>query len=204
MTWVREHRLDPNDETDRGRIEAALQRACIPRRFWTARPGEVKGRNGWIMQALAEPEKWAGEGHGFYLHGPFNTGKSAAACILARDFVLRAHKVLFLKVCDVPRVRFHEDDEASMLDARLRACDLLVLDDLGSERFRLDSAAGAALEEVARIMYDKQRPMLVTSNKSWETEFPGSYGGVPAFISVVQRMCIPVAMIDTWPDRPTL
>jgi len=204
MTWVREHRLSTEDPEDRGQIEAALRRSRIPQRFWNAQFDLVKGKTGWLRQALDEPAAWAEKGYGFYLHGPFNSGKSAAACILGRDYVLRAHKVLFLKVCDVPRVRFHEGEEGSALDARLRACDLLILDDLGSERFRLDSAAGAALEEVVRIMYDKARPIIITSNKSWESEFPGSYSAVPAFVSVVRRVCIPVALIDTWPDCPSL
>jgi DNA replication protein DnaC len=181
-----------------------MRRANIPERFWDATPDQVKGNNKWMRQALGQPDLWAEKGYGFYLHGPFNTGKSAAACILARDFVLRAHKVLFLKVCDVPRTRFHDGAEGVALDTRLRHADLLVLDDLGSERFRLDSAAGAALEEVVRIMYDRSRPIVITSNKAWEGEFPASYGSVPAFVSVVQRICISVALVDPWPDGPSL
>ena len=203
MTWVREHRLSLSDPEDRQRIDAAMRRSYIPERYWHANPELVKGNNKWMHQALSNPEGWAGEGYGFYLHGQFNTGKSAAACILARDFVLRAHKVLFLKVSDVPRVRFHEGEEGEALDARLRASDLLVLDDLGSERFRLDSAAGAALEEVARVMYDRQRPIIYTSNKSWD-EFHHTYATVPAFVSVVQRVSLPIALIDQWPGQPSI
>lgn len=179
-----------------------MRRARIPERYWGCTPDQVKGDSRWLKQALHMPDEWAGKGFGFYIHGPFNTGKSAAACILARDFVLRAHKVLFLKVCDVPRVRFNEGEEGGMLNARLMQSDLVVLDDLGSERFRLESAAGAALEEVVRIMYDKQRPIIFTSNKSWGQEFQPTYGSVPAFVSVVTRVSIPVSMLEKWPEHP--
>jgi DNA replication protein DnaC len=181
-----------------------MRRARIPERYWFSDVNQVKGDTRWLEQALRHPDEWAGEGYGYFIHGPFNTGKSAVACILARDFVMRAHAVLFLKVCDVPRVRFNEGEEGAALNARLRRADLVVLDDLGSERFRLESAAGAALEEVVRIMYDRQRPIIFTSNKSWSSEFTASYGSVPAFISVVQRVCIPVSMVDAWPGRPVL
>jgi len=199
LTWIREHRLNPDE--DPIRFHQAMERANIPRRFWDADPEQVKGDNTWIKQSLADPANvWAGRGYGLFIHGPFNTGKSAAAAILARDFVMRCHVVLWLSVRDVPAVRFHEGDMAK-LDKLLRRADLLVLDDLGSERYRLESAAGAALEEVVRIMYEANRAPIITSNVEWQA-FQAGYP--KSFVSLVTRMCIPVSLVDPWDDKPNL
>ena len=195
--WIREHRLE---EAAPGVLASALARARIPKRFWSADPLAVKGDTRWVQKALAKPEKWAGEGYGFFIHGAFNTGKSAAAAIFARDFVMRCHVVVWVAVRDVPAIRFHEGEMAAV-DAMLKRADLLVLDDLGSERFRLESAAGAALEEVVRIMYESRRPTIITSNKSWE-EFRATYS--TAFVSLVRRVSVPVALTDPWDEGPTL
>ena len=197
MSWIREHRLEVDEP---GTLNRALERARIPKRFWSADHSAVKGDNTWIQQALDNPDGWAGKGYGFFLNGPFNTGKSAAAAILARDFVMRCRVVVWVAVRDVPAIRFHEGEMAEV-DALLRRADLLVLDDLGSERFRLTSAAGAALEEVVRIMYESQRPTIITSNKGWD-QFQATYS--PAFVSLVKRVSIPIALIDPWDEGPTL
>ena len=200
MTWVRDRRLDPAEDPDRW--VAALRRARIPDRFWSADIEKVKGNVGWIRSALANVEKWAGQGNGFYINGPFNTGKSAAAALLAMEFIRRCHVVVWLSVREVPGVRFHEGELAAV-DALLQRADVLVLDDLGSEKFRMTSAAGGALEEVVRIMYERQRAVIFTSNKGWP-EFPHTYATTPGFVSVVQRISIPVALIDPWNDTPNM
>jgi DNA replication protein DnaC len=200
LTWVRDRRMFP--EEDPAAWQAALKRAGIPERFWTADPALVKGNNRWIHQAIEDTGFWAAKGYGFFLHGEFNTGKSAAAAILAMEFIRRCHVVTWLPVRDVPRVRFHEGDGADT-DTRLRTTDLLVVDDLGSERFRLESAAGGALEEVVRIVYERSRPVLLTSNKAW-TEFPTTYAKIPAFVSLVTRLSFPIALGHQWPNAPNM
>lgn len=201
MTWVYERRMDPSDPDDQEQWYAALRRARIPERHWDACPELVKGNNQWMFQALAGPEAWAGRGYGFYIHGQFNTGKSAAAAILAMEFVRRCHVVVWLSVRDVAGVRFRESDDAKERNAMLERADLVVLDDLGSERFKLDGAGGSALEETVRIAYDRGRSMLITSNHSWDV-FPKVYGAVPALVSVVQRLSLPVVLTRQWPNEP--
>ena len=201
MTWIRERLLDPNDDEERDTWLAAMRRSRIPQRFWDATAAQVKGDSRWIQQALTQPVAWAGTGAGFFLHGPFNTGKSAAAALLARDFVERCHVVMWLSVRDVPGMRFRETDELKALDDTLRRVDLLVLDDLGAERFRLGSAAGAALEETVRIVYERKRSVVFTSNKAWD-QFQATYS--VGFVSIVKRMAIPIALLDSWPDSPDM
>jgi DNA replication protein DnaC len=201
LTWVRNRIMTYADQEDRMMWEQAMRRSRIPGRFWDADPSAVKGDNRWMHQALDNPAAWAGTGAGFFIHGPFNTGKSAAAAILARDFVNRCHVVLWLSVRDVPGMRFRDTPDMAKLDDTLRRADLLVLDDLGAERFRLESAAGAALEETVRILYERKRPVIFTSNKAWD-QFQATYS--EGFVSVVKRMAIPITLLDPWGDAPNL
>lgn len=170
-----------------------LREAYIPERYWRATVDLIQpdGQDvlTWLNAASASMPKWLGEGQGFYLHGELNTGKSSAAAILAMDAIRRAQKVMWLSVRDVPYTRFREDDRAKAMNARLHAADLLVLDDLGAESFRLSGAAGTALEETFRIMYERDRSVIVTSNVAWSA-FGGIYGEV--MTSVVQRLMLPV------------
>jgi DNA replication protein DnaC len=179
---------------------AALRRARIPDRYWAARPEWVRGDHRWIFDALNAPEKWADKGWGFYLGGAFNTGKTACAAILMMEFVRRCHNVLWIAVREVPGMRFHEGALAA-LDERLMTADMVVLDDLGAERFKLDGPGGTALEETVRIVTERGRSITFTSNAAWE-KLAINYAVVPAFVSVVQRHTIPVMLTQTWPGAP--
>lgn len=199
-SWIRERRLDPDE--DPGTWRCALQRARIPDRYWTARPECVKGDTRWLTTALSAPEKWAGKGYGFFIHGPFNTGKTAVGAILLQEFIRRCHAALWLAVREIPGVRFHEPPLGD-LDARLMVCDALVIDDLGSERYKIDGPAGAALEETVRIVTERGRALVITSNKSWDS-FAATYAAAPAFVSVVQRHIIPISLHIPWPNAPEI
>jgi DNA replication protein DnaC len=202
LTWVRERRLNPDDPDDVGGWNAALKRARIPDRYWAASPAQVKGDPRWLQKALAYPEEWAGKGYGFHISGPFNTGKTACAALLMMEFIRRCHSVLWLSVREVPGVRFH-DGALAALDDRLQTADMVVLDDLGAERFKIDGPAGAALEETVRIVTERGRSITFTSNDAWES-FPITYAAMPAFVSVVQRHTVPIRLFETWPQAPEL
>lgn len=183
---------------------ALLDEARIPERYRYATVQAVKNAplSRWLQSKMEFPGEWLGEGFGFYLHGAFNGGKSSAAALLGMDAIMRVEKVLWLPVADVPRVRFREDDEAKKIDLRLRTCDLLILDDLGAERFRLTTAAGTALEETVRAVYDRNRSVVISSNIKWE-RLSATYGqDLPGFLSVLERIVTPVEVQGDWPKNP--
>jgi len=156
----------------------------------------------WLTQATETAADWMAEGFGYYLHGPFNGGKSSAAAILLMEAVRRCERALWLPVRTVPGVRFREGPRNAALDDYLQECDFLVLDDLGSEKFRLDSAGGAALESTVRIMYDRRRTVVMTANVSWRT-FPAAYADAGALVSCLSRVVSPVEIVnDQWPSAP--
>jgi DNA replication protein DnaC len=202
---IRDRVINPDEEPSGWRL--ALEEAGIPAKHWgaaveTIREGSVRN---WLAGALSNAATWLSDGVGFYLHGPLNSGKSGSAAVLAMDALRRCERVLWLPVRDVPLVRFREGERGKLLDDRLQRADLLVLDDLGAERFRLSSAAGPALEETLRIVYDRDRSVIITSNIAWD-EFistsPYAREAEP-LVSVIRRRCYPVPIInDQWPLSP--
>lgn len=201
---IRDHVRGP-DQDQPERWPKALREARLPPRYWKATVEAIKAENvaRWVRQALRQAPSWLSEGRGWYLHGEYNGGKSSLAAILLMDAVKRCERCLWLSLRDVARVRFHEGDEAVVIDDQLRVCDLLVLDDLGSERFRLTSAAGAALEETIRIVYDRERSLIVTGNLSWR-HLGLQYGeDAEGIVSVLRRVVEPVPVVnDQWPLNP--
>lgn len=200
MAWIRERRFGPEDGTQ---WFAALKRARIPERYWSAQLAAVKDDARWLHEAINHPEAWADKGWGFYINGPFNTGKTAAAALLAMEFVKRCHHVLWLAVREIPGVRWRQNDALAALDTRLGTADMVVVDDLGAENFKVDSLAWTTLEETVRIVTERGRSVTFTSNTAWES-FPAVYRALPAFVSVVRRYTIPVSLTSTWPDEPGL
>jgi DNA replication protein DnaC len=202
---IRDRVLNPDDDLADWR--RSLTDANIPEKYWGSTVEAVREPRVklWLSQAVANSANWLSDGHGFFIHGPLNAGKSSCAAIFAMDALRRCERVLWLPVRDVPLVRFHEGERGKMLDEKLHRADLLVLDDLGSERFKLSSAAGPALEETIRIMYDRNRSIIVTSNMEWGEFSARSDYAVQAkpLVSVLRRRVLGVEVRnDQWPVTP--
>lgn len=196
---IRERQRDPDD--DPRRWDRLLDEANIPARYRRANVDAVKGDTRWLLGALEDPDAWLGLGFGYFINGPNNTGKSSCAAVLAMDAVRRCERVTWLPVRDVPGVRFREGPRETVLHERLYETDLLVLDDIGAETYRREGAGGGALEAVIRILYDRDRSVLYTSNAGW-AQFQGAYSGVPSLVSVVMRQTWPIPMTELWPESP--
>jgi DNA replication protein DnaC len=202
---IRDRVLNPSEDPVGWR--QALEASQIPEKHWPATADAIGDSRlrAWVAGACANAEGWMGSGSGFFLNGPLNSGKSSIAAILSMEGLLRAERVLWLAVRDVPLVRFREGERGKALDDLLHRADLLVLDDLGAERFRLTSAAGPALEETVRIVYDRNRPVIITSNIAWEefiTTSPYAREAEP-LVSVIRRKCWSMPIVNgQWPMAP--
>lgn len=202
---IRNVRINPND--DSGEWADLLRAAGIPERYWLATVGAIKNPKlaADVCEMLKTAPLWIGEGMGWFLNGPLNSGKSSIAAILAMEALKRCERVGWVSIRDVPAIRFRENDAMKRIDDRLRTLDVLVLDDFGAERFRLASAAGTALEEVVRMVYDRRRTLIVTSNIGWN-DFQTHYGREAApLMSVVSRIVLPVTVQnEQWgTNKPT-
>ena len=188
---IRERKRGPDVDLDRW--VTALRDARVPERYWPADPSQIEPEKlrRWVENTIETAPAWLAEGRGWYLMGDLNAGKSSIAALLLMEALKRCERCLWMPVRDVPTAAFREGERGEDLNWRLHNCDVLVLDDLGSERFRLRSAAGAALEETARIMYDRGRSLIVTANLSWR-QFSEHYKAeAEPFVSVMRRMVEP-------------
>ena len=173
-----------------------LATANVPERFQSATVDRIKEDDAReIIGEMLDDVAWRVKGDGLVINGPFNTGKSSAAAVLAMDSIRRCERVLWVPARDVPSVMFRDSPRDRELYTMLRSTDLLVVDDLGAEGFGADKAGGAALENMARILYERQRPMIVTSNLSWG-QLQEKYRS--SFVSVLMRMLAELRMTDEW------
>jgi len=197
MRRIRDYRI-PEDE-----MREVLMDSNLPERYWVANtdciaPQDIRK---WVQEALANIKTWLGMGHGFYIHGRFNVGKSSLAAILLMDAARRCERCLWLPTRHIPGVIFRDTERNAKLHDRLLSSDLLIIDDLGSEKFRLSGPAGAALEAAARDMYDRHRSVIITSNTNWD-QLPSAYTRADGLVSVLRRVIVPVGIDnDQWPDN---
>jgi DNA replication protein DnaC len=180
-----------------------LRETFVPDRYARAQLDRVldPGMRAWLGRALDAAPEWLAPGYGFYIHGPGNTGKSSVAGLFLREALLRAERALWLHVSEAPGVRFRSTPRAEAMSEALNRADLLVVDDLGAENYRVEGAGGGALEEVVRAVYGRDRTLIVTSNLHW-SDLPGRYP--PLFVSALRRTLTPVALVRVWPEAPDL
>lgn len=199
MTRRVRDRIFPGPDPEPGAWKSALDRARIPQRYRMARLEAIKDAEltTWASGLLDAPGRWLGEGYGIMFVGAYRSGKSSLAAIFAMDAIQRCEAVLWTTARQIPGIMFRED--AAGFDA-LHRCDLLVLDDLGSEAYRLEGGGGSALEAAVRNVYDRQRSILVTSNLN-PARIKDSYP--ESLVSVLERMtAIKVVENDQWPQGP--
>jgi DNA replication protein DnaC len=113
-----------------------LRRMNLPEEFWRAR---IAGVPESVRQAVArymrKMDLVMAEGVGLFLRGSNGVGKSATACVIAKEARARGYTVYFTsfwELRELLRARVDFDDETSIL-GRCREVDLLILDDLRLE-----------------------------------------------------------------------
>lgn len=78
------------------------------------------------------------KGGNLLLFGPTGCGKTFLTHCVARDIMQSSHSVLYLTATEfidaLTANAFGQDDESGMLCEQIQSCDLLILDDLGTER----------------------------------------------------------------------
>jgi DNA replication protein DnaC len=117
------------------------------------------------------------------------------------EMLRRCHVVEWLAVRDVPEVLFSKEQHHIDRRGRFKELDLLVLDDIGAQRFKLNGAAGTALEDLARDMFDAKRPMVFTSNVDWG-DVATTFDAIKGLVSLMNRVSIPVKLNEVWGNNP--
>lgn len=138
--------------------------AWIPRIFQGKSFGDCRVTDGNRMavrmaREMVSPKE---NGKGLYLYGGPGIGKTFLASIVGNTFLRQGKRVLFTNTKQL-RYQFRENlQHPDHPDRKLETVDLLIIDDLGAERF---NAWG--LEQLARVIdsrYRDKKLTLVTSN----------------------------------------
>lgn len=107
------------------------------------------------------------EGEGLLLHGPFGTGKTTGAIVIAQEAVDKGYSVKFLGVDYlISELRGMTHEQAGTYRNELLSKDLLILDGLET-----DTDGKWLLDELGAITarrYDDKKPMIVTTNSTPE------------------------------------
>jgi DNA replication protein DnaC len=136
------------------------------------------------------------EGHGLWFHGPSGTGKTTLAMLVAKVAMEAGHTVAIYsmpRLLSELRTTYRDDAEiqdVELLD-RLANVELLVIDDLGTER-RNDWVL-EQLYVIINARYEEERPLVVTTNVIEPDELAAQV--TPRVLSRLEEMC---EMLPLW------
>jgi DNA replication protein DnaC len=157
------------------RIERALRISGIEGLFRAKRLTDLKGNpklHAEITKYLNNWKTMKHNGYGFYFWGNVGAGKTHAAIVLANELMEREMvEVLFLNMPEaITRVKntFDSDikTEDSRLFERMKEMELLVLDDVGVEKY--SDWMADQMYQIIDHRWKNRKPMIITSNLSLE------------------------------------
>lgn len=148
-----------------------LKQAGIPERYFDFNKQTVtqEPKKAWVIinRYLDTLEERISEGKGLLLHGPFGTGKTTGAVVIAQEAIDRGYSVKFLGVDYlIAELRGLNQEQAAIYRKELLDKDLLVLDGLEA-----DADGKWLLDEIGAIIarrYDNKKPMIITTNSDPE------------------------------------
>lgn len=132
----------------------------------------------------------ASKGKGLLFYGSTGTGKSSYAAMIANDLLERGYSVLFTSIAELAgRMQYSFTAEVDVL-ADLRTFDLVVIDDIKTERTTSTMAERAY--KIVNTLNEAKKPFICTTNLSIaEIKEPETQADRRVFDRILQR-CMPV------------
>ncbi|MHB1802872.1 MAG: ATP-binding protein [Actinomycetes bacterium] len=160
---ISEGRVLPTRTIPESEWRAAIDRAGVPKVLQIA-ADQRQGAMAKIAPFLADLGGRIDRGEGLHLRGPSGVGKSVAAAqamerairASRRGIWLRAYRLLTDAKLAAP------NDPFSHLDSLVKAAQVVVIDDLGTEK--RDSWVEEAVMSITADLYDSKRCLILTSN----------------------------------------
>lgn len=165
------------DRIQKARVEKALRDSWVSPRFRFKRVGDLQDNKklyetsmDYIVSWKEKKEEWKW----LFFSWPPGTGKTHTATAIANELIDRhLTQVMFVSFAEVAsRVKktFDEKSEDSELFEKMKKSELLVLDDLGTEKW------SEWIEEqvflIINYRYEYRLPMIITSNeRPWQLHY---------------------------------
>lgn len=132
----------------------------------------------------------AEKGKGLLFYGSTGTGKTSYAAMIANDLLERGYSVLFTSIAELAgRMQYSFTAEVDILND-LRTFDLVVIDDVKTERTTSTMAERAY--KIINTLNEAKRPFICTTNLSIaEIKEPETQADRRVFDRILQR-CMPV------------
>lgn len=128
-------------------------------------------------------------GKGLLLYGPVGTGKSVATACIANAILAKGYRPKMTSISDVADELWNAEDKAAYL-RHLAKYDLLILDDLGTERKTHYMQEMAY--KIINARYVAGGPMIVTTNLTREELGSPADMGYKRIYSRVLENCLPI------------
>lgn len=182
------------------RIERALRISGIEGFFRAKRLTDLKGNPKLHAEITKYMNNWKAmkqNGYGFYLWGNVGAGKTHAAIVLANELMEREMvEVLFLNMPEaITRVKNTFDSEIKSEDSklfeRMKEMELLVLDDVGVEKY--SDWMADQMYQIIDHRWKNRKPMIITSNLSLE-DLGKTYK--PQIASRIMGSCKPIRFTE--------
>lgn len=137
--------------------------ANIPQRHWGASLDVIPDGTEYkaiIARYFTDLESMIREGVGLLLWGPYRSGKTAIACLLAREVLRHCVSVYFTEAFFLVTGMIGENKAATSL--KMLRSGLLIIDDLGMEHGK--EFTHATVDLVLRHRAERQRATIITTN----------------------------------------
>jgi DNA replication protein DnaC len=109
-------------------------------------------------------------GIGLIISGSIGTGKSLMAYLMVKDLIsagTTCHVTTFSNMIDLFAAGWYSPEDKAWFNGKVRNADVLLIDDLGREHNKSDTAVGTTMiEAVVRDRVNRGLPTLVTTNLS--------------------------------------
>jgi DNA replication protein DnaC len=147
-----------------------LAKAHIPEKYWDATLSKVPDTapfKAHVANYLRNLREGVAQGGGVYLWASKNgTGKTALACVIAKHALRLGFTAHYVMSSDVPDLAIQRPayDDHTTIPERMRAVDVLVLDDFLKEHKGKSGFVEAELEKLIRDRTQRQKVTVFTSN----------------------------------------
>lgn len=142
-----------------------------------------------LERYCAEFEHMKSNGNGLVLYGDCGTGKTYAACCVANRLIDDGYTATVTNLIDVVNELQSTYDKQPIYD-RLRRCDLLVIDDLATERDT--SFMQESVFNIIDTRYRAGLPMIITTNMTLEEMDGATDMKRKRYLQRIMEKCLPI------------